>query len=256
MARRIEGSSGGSGRSKGGGRSRGVQGGSSIRGRSRSSTTPTRSTNTGRSQGVRQAPSSGGGHSTGNGGGGSFGGGGGGGGSYGGGGGGGGGGGFAPMAMSAPVVAPPSEEDYLAGDSGYQAQQSALQGALQRYLADSDFQRTNYTTDYTRSLRDLGYDEGTKEWNWNDELTASGRGYQNQLDDFASRGMLQSQGYADAYEELKRMLGQQYDSMSNARTAFMTDLDNQTANYKAENTANSQAARAEALQRRASQYAL
>lgn len=237
MARRIEGSSGGSGRSKGGGRSRGVQGGSSIRGRSRSSTTPTRSTNTGRSQGVRQAPSSGGG------------------GSYGGGGGGG-GGGFTPMAMAAPVVAPPSEEDYLAGDSGYQAQQSALQGALQRYLADSDFQRTNYTTDYNRSLRDLGYDEGTKEWNWNDELTASGRGYQNQLDDFASRGMLQSQGYADAYEELKRMLGQQYDSMSNARTAFMTDLDNQTANYKAENTANSQAARAEALQRRASQYAL
>ena len=163
---------------------------------------------------------------------------------------GGGGGGVAPM------VTAPSDEDYLAGDSGYQTQLSALQGALQRYLADADFQRSNYTTDYKRSLRDLGYDEGTKAWNWNDRLTASGRGYQNQLDDFASRGMLQSQGYADAFQELQRMLNQQYDSLSSAKNTFMTDLDNQIANYKGENTSNQQAARAEALQRRAAQYSL
>lgn len=165
-------------------------------------------------------------------------------------GGGGGGGGVVPM------VAAPTDEDYLAGDAGYQTQLSALQGALQRFLADSDFQRTNYTTDYNRSLRDLGYDEGTKAWNWDDRLTASGRGYNNQLDDFASRGMLQSQGYADAFSELQRMLGQQYDALSGAKTNFMTDLDNQIANFRGENTSNQQAARAEALQRRAAQYAL
>ena len=164
--------------------------------------------------------------------------------------GGGGGGGMAPM------VAPPSEEDYLAGDGGYQTQLSALQGALQRYLADSDFQRTNYQTDYNQSLRDLGYDEGAKAWNWDDKLTASGRGYQNQLDDFGSRGMLQSSGYADAYQELQRMLGQQYESVQGAKTNFMTDMDNQTANFKGENTANQQAARAEAINRRQAQYAL
>lgn len=169
--------------------------------------------------------------------------------------GGGGGGGMGGM-QAMPAVTPPSEEDYLAGDSGYQTQLSALQGALQRYLADSDFQRTNYITDYNRSLRDLGYDEGTKQWNWNDKLTASGRAYQNQLDDFASRGMLQSQGYADAFQELQRMLGQQYDALLGAKTSFMTDLENQIANFKGENTANQQAARAEALQRRAAQYAL
>ena len=164
--------------------------------------------------------------------------------------GGGGGGGMDPM------ISAPAEEDYLAGDSGYQTQLSALQGALQRYLSDSDFQKTNYNTDYDTSLRDLGYDEGNKAWNWNDKLTTSGRGYNNQLDDFASRGMLQSQGYADAYQELQRMLGQQYDSLSGAKTNFLTDMDNQTANFKGENTANQQAARAEALQRRASQYGL
>lgn len=164
----------------------------------------------------------------------------------------GGGGGSAPA--PAPVVTPPTEEDYLAGDSGYQTQLSALQSALQRYIADSDFQRKNYETDYNKSLRDLGYDEGKKAWNWTDQLTASGRGYQNQLNDFGARGMLQSSGYADAFNELQRMLNQQYDSLSGAKTNYMTDLDNQLANYKGENTSSQQAARAEALQRRAAQY--
>lgn len=177
---------------------------------------------------------------------------GGGGGSYGGDYGGGGGGYSEPVAP--PVVTPPSEEDYLAGDSGYTTQLSALQSALQRYIADSDFQRKNYETDYNKSLRDLGYDEGKKAWNWTDQLTASGRGYQNQLNDFGARGMLQSSGYADAFNELQRMLNQQYDSLSSAKTTYMTDLDNQIANYKGENTASQQAARAEALARRAAQY--
>jgi Fic family protein len=158
--------------------------------------------------------------------------------------------------MLAPEVAPPSEEDYLAGDSGFQTQQSALQAALQRYLADSDFQKNTYEQDYGKSLRDLGYDEGNKAWNWNDKLTASGRGNQAQLDDFGNRGMLQSSAYADAFNELQRMLGQQYESMSSGKQTFMTDMDNQVANFKGENTANSQAARAEALQRRAAQYGL
>lgn len=175
--------------------------------------------------------------------------GGGGGGSYGGG-----GGGSYDSGVAAPVVTPPSEEDYLAGDSGYTTQLSALQSALQRYMADGDFQRKNYQTDYGKSLRDLGYDEGNKAWNWTDQLTASGRGYQNQLNDFGARGMLQSSGYADAFNELQRMLGQQYDSLSSAKTNYMTDLDNQLANYKGENTSSQQAARAEALARRAAQY--
>ena len=68
--------------------------------------------------------------------------------------------------------------------------------------------------------------------------------------------MLQSSGYADAYQELQRMLGQQYESVQGAKTNFMTDMDNQTANFKGENTANQQAARAEAINRRQAQYAL
>lgn len=176
-----------------------------------------------------------------------------------GGGGGGYGGGF-DMGGMAPVVAAPNEEDYLAGDSSYQTQIAALKGALDRYTADSTLQRTNYTTDYGKSLRDLGYTEGLNgqpgQWNWDDVLTASGRAYQNQLNDFASRGMLQSQGYADANEGLQRQLGQQYDQMLTNKTNFMTDLDRQLANYQAENTSSQQAARAESIARRAAQYGL
>lgn len=168
----------------------------------------------------------------------------------------GGGGGGSYSVTPPPAPAPPSIEDYLKGDSAYQTQLSALQGALARYLSDDTKQRGDYQVDYGRSLKDLGYDEGTKQWNWNDTLTASGRGYQNQLNDFAARGMLQSQGYADAYSELVRMLNDQYNGVSTARTNFLSDMDRQKANYNAENTSSQQAARAEAIARRAAQYGL
>lgn len=166
----------------------------------------------------------------------------------------------AMSAGAAPAVTAPSEEDYLAGDGSFQAQLAALKGALERYTADSTLQRNNYQTDYGSSLRDLGYTEGAEggagQWNWNDQNTASGRAYQNQLNDFASRNMLQSQGYADAATDLERQLGQQYTQMSTNKTNFMTDLDRQLANYKGENTSGVNAARAEAIARRAAQYAL
>ena len=173
---------------------------------------------------------------------------------------GGGGGGYGGFDMPAPVVTAPSEEDYLSGDSAYQTQLAALKGALERYVSDSTLQRTNYQTDYGKSLRDLGYTEGQAggkgQWNWEDKTTASGKAYQNQLNDFAARGMLQSQGYADSYNDLQRMLDQQYGQMNTNKNNFNTDLDRQLANYKAENTSNSQAARAEAIARRAAQYGL
>lgn len=171
-------------------------------------------------------------------------------------------GGGGPMAMAsvAPAVTAPSEEDYLAGDGSYQSQYAALKGALERYIADSDLQRTNYNTDYQSSLRDLGYTEGQNgapgAWNWNDQLTASGKAYQNQLNDFAGRNMLQSQGYADAATDLERMFNQQYQQTATNKTNFMTGLDRELANYKGENTASQQAARAEAIARRAAQYGL
>lgn len=194
------------------------------------------------------------------------------GGGYAGGGGGGGGGGYEDYSggggggMMAPMSAPaaPSEEDYLGGDAGYQAQLAALLKALELYQADDTAQRTRYETDYGDAIKQLGWtpdDPKTAEideskWNWDDQNTASGRANQTQLNDFASRGMLQSSGYARSKNDLQRSFNDQLGSTNRARTDFISQRDRDLAAYKNENTSSSQQARAEALARRAAQYGL
>lgn len=163
---------------------------------------------------------------------------------------------------TAPVSPPiPSEADYLAGDATYQATLAALKKQIQNFTSDITTQRDNRALDYDKALDDLGYiapDPNARgagpSWDWNDTLTASGRANQNQLNDFASRGMLRSSGYADSLQDLTRSLTDQYTGIDQANTQFNTDLDRQLTRAKDENTSASQAARAEAIMRRAAQY--
>lgn len=169
------------------------------------------------------------------------------------------GGGYPFGGVSTPK--PPSEADYLKGDATYQATVSALAKQLQNYITDINAQRENYDLDYNNAVQQLGYitpaeEGGMGSWNWEDQLTASGRMYQQLLNDFAARGMLQSQGFASGQEDLTRQLQQQYNDLSTARQTFGSGLDNQLSAYKDDNTAASQAARAEAILRRAAQYGL
>lgn len=171
---------------------------------------------------------------------------------------------YGGTSFAAAAPPPPSEEDYLAGDSGYQAQLAALIKALELYKSDDTAERTRYETDYSEGLRNLGWTrddpatEGVDEsaWNWEDQNTASGRAYQNQLNDFASRGMLQSSGYGRAVNDLQRSFNDQLGSTNRARTDFLSQRDRDLAAYQNENTSASQQARAEALARRAAQYML
>jgi len=151
--------------------------------------------------------------------------------------------------------------DNLKGDSTYQATLAALKKQLHNFTTDVGTQRSNRELDYNKALKDLGYiapDPAAKStgpsWNWDDTLTASGRANQNQLNDFASRGMLRSSGYADSLQDLTRSLTDQYTGIDQANTQFNTDLDRQLARAKDENTSASQTARAEAIMRRAAQY--
>lgn len=153
----------------------------------------------------------------------------------------------------------PSEEDYLAGDGTYQATLSALARQLQSFQSDIDTQRGNRKLDYEKAVKELGYVRpgeagGAASWNWDDMLTASGRAYQNNSNDYAARGMLQSQAYADSINNLQRSLLDQYTGIDQSNTQFNSDLDRQVTKAKDENTAASQAARAEAIMRRAAQY--
>lgn len=164
----------------------------------------------------------------------------------------------------------PSEEDYLKGDSAYQAQLSALQKALADFSADNTAQQGKYQTSYDDSLRGLGWQNGMADdpmtadvdettqggWNFNDQNTAAGRSYQNQLNDFAGRGMLQSSGYGTALDGLTRSLNDQHSSMDTAKQSFFDDLARQLSTETNQNTMSTQQAKADAIARRAAQYGL
>lgn len=157
-----------------------------------------------------------------------------------------------------------SDEDWLSGDSAYQAQLAALLKALADSEADFTSQRTRYDTDYNDALRSLGWinevadDPNTVDvnegrpgaWNFQDLNTASGRAFTNQQNDFASRGLLQSSLYGTALDNLQRSLNDQLGSINTGRTNFLDDLTKQQTAAKNENTLAQQQARAEALARR------
>jgi len=174
-----------------------------------------------------------------------------------------GGGGYSSYAASAPAPAvDPDAWLNAGGDQAYQAQMSALQKALSDYQADNTHQKDQYTTDFTKSLGQLGWTPGTVNpddvnagaWNFQDQNTASGKAYQNQLNDFASRGLLQSSLYGQANNDLLRSLTDQLSGLETSKTNFMTNLAQQLSAYQNQNTASQQQAKADALARYSAQF--
>lgn len=152
-----------------------------------------------------------------------------------------------------------SEADCLMGDSQYQLQLQALTRALGDQSADNTAQQTRYNTDYSGAVKNLGYtqddpttpqDEGA--WNFQDQNTASGRAFQNQQNDFAGRGMLQSSAYGTANDNLTRSLNDQLTSTNTAKDSFLADLARQQGAFTTDNTNQTQQAKIEALTRRSS----
>lgn len=163
-------------------------------------------------------------------------------------------GGVSGYSAPAPAV---SEADYLATDKAYTATLAALDAALKQYEADIESQKKKYDVDYDTSLQTLGWKKpvGTEgaadfkpgDWNLTDQTTASGKSYQSQLGDFASRGLLQSSLYDRARGDLMNQLNKQRTSVETARTNFMDDLARQLASYKSEDTSKRQQARMESI---------
>jgi hypothetical protein len=159
-----------------------------------------------------------------------------------------------------------SDGDYLASgaDSSYTAQVAALVKALENQMADLTAQTGNYETDYGSSVKNLGWtqdDPATKgvnegAWNFGDLNTAAGRSFQNQQDDFAGRGLLESSLYGTANDNLTRSLNDQLGGINTGRTKFLGDIARQRTGFQDENNSAVQQARAEAIQRRAAQAAM
>lgn len=158
----------------------------------------------------------------------------------------------APVEPPKPKIDPNTE--YL-NEAAYLAQVSALDRALQDFNSQDTAERGRYDVDYKAASRNLGYrdenldDDIKGEWDWNDLLTASGRGYQNNLNDFAARGMLESQGYFDAQDALARSLDDQIGAMGTSRQNFIKERNEGLTTYGNQNTVAKNTAAAEAIAR-------
>jgi len=158
-----------------------------------------------------------------------------------------------------PTMPEQSEDDWLSGDAAFQAQLAALLRASQDYDTDVTAQQTKYGVDYNDALKGLGWgqddpttaDVNEGAWNFRDLNTAAGRSFQNQQNDFAGRGLLQSSLYGTANDNLTRSLNDQLGGINTAKQSFFDDLSRQQSSFKNENTLSQQQARAEALARRA-----
>ncbi len=164
----------------------------------------------------------------------------------------GGGGGGGDMGMMA-AAANPSKEDFLGSDDVYLAALSRYNKQFDDLDADITRRRNDYTTTFDRSVRDLGrLDNG--DWDFQNEQTAAGRGFQSLIQDFAARGLLHSGDYLRSQDDFKSSLGRQFTGMTDARTQFNEGLNSERAGGLTSRDAGTGQARAEALARYAQMY--
>jgi hypothetical protein len=184
-------------------------------------------------------------------------------------GGGGGGGGAGAAAAVAPPPPPPNPNAYLT-DPDYIAQIAALKAQAENYNTDFNQKTGAYNTQFQDALRNLGFlapaagakddpstpniDESKGGWAWDDQNTAAGRGFTNQKNDFASRGLMQSSLYAQAFNDLIRSLSDQNTSLNNAKTSYLNGLSNDKAQFQSQNNYQQSQAASEAKNRLANQY--
>lgn len=155
----------------------------------------------------------------------------------------------------------------MAGDEVFKAQQASLQKALSDYMAQDTADTTRYGEDFDKAVDGLGYrapvvdnpattmDESLGGgWDFQDQNKSSGRAYQNQVNDFAGRGMLQSTMYSTALDNLKRSLNDQYTGLNAAKTSFTNDKSRARTAYQNENSSAGNGARAESMARYAAIY--
>lgn len=165
----------------------------------------------------------------------------------------------APTAAPAPQAAPAApisaSSGGFSGDALYQSQASALAAALAGDQGDYNNQVNQYNQQYSTALQNLGYTPGANgaagAWNYQDQNAASGRGYQNLLNDYASRGLLQSSLYATALDNFNRSLNQQLTTTQNNKSSYLTNLLSNFTQQKDTNTQQLQEDQYQAAQRAA-----
>lgn len=151
------------------------------------------------------------------------------------GGGGGGGSSKPPKAPSAPSI-----NSYLGTDSIYQDVLRGGKRTLQDFLSDLGRRRGEAGTQFNTTLASMSRDRDQQ--------------LQALKDEFASRGLIQSGLYGQEQGRFQEQFGQQMTALQQQQAGLLADLLSQETNFKREQQLAQEAAKQEALQRRAAKY--
>lgn len=143
-----------------------------------------------------------------------------------------------------------SNEQWLAQDADYLDQQAALKREYENLVAQLARQQGDYELDVNNTYRNLGWSKDGG-WNQNDKMTAYGQSFQNQLGDFASRGMLDSSLYSRSLNDLNRGFEQQRTDVDAGLQRFLEGISGDRTRGKAAYDEGLVAAQRQALQRMA-----
>lgn len=137
---------------------------------------------------------------------------------------------------------PPSIQKYLAGDSTYNDQISALKRQLENFKTSNTGQQGNVNADFSTAKLKMG-----------NQRTQDQDLIQN---DYASRGILNSGLYTKGVADYDTKYQQNLADLATDNQRSVADLIQAFKNYKDENTLSAQAARQDAIRRRAQQYGI
>ena len=149
----------------------------------------------------------------------------------------------APRPMPAPVAPKQlTDNEWLAGDTSYQQQNSAYEKALQDYAAQMSGEQGKYNAEYNAGVDKMGVDRGLAQTSLED--------------DYASRGLINSGVYGDAVNKFQNEWDTRGADLSRAKEAYMNDLLTGQQNFGQEQGQYLQKAKQDAMNRRADKYSL
>lgn len=147
-----------------------------------------------------------------------------------------------PQTMAAPPPPIPTSGDAL-NSPDYMAALAALRNASELFSADQRSAKDRFNVDYGKAVSDLGWiadPSGGGRWDEGElftsqgKETASGRAFSNQLNDFASRGLLQSGLFSAQRNALQNEMSERLGAQEQTRTRFTEDLTTKERNFQAE----------------------
>lgn len=137
---------------------------------------------------------------------------------------------------------PPTLSDFLASDSTYNQQISALDKAKADYAAQQGLAKTNYLTGFTGDLSKLKQSR-------TDALS-------DLENDFASRGLIRSGLYADNLADVNKDFDTKQSDLNTAKAQFLAQLASDLSNFTSEQTISRTKAKSDATARRSSGFTI